>query len=353
MTTTRRTATALAALALAAGSSLAANPVADAAPALPTNVGNGWSAVIVGPAKAGTAGNLRLVSPTGQQYSLGNTSADGWLADVSNDGRHVLLGSDGGPNDLSIVDTRTGARTHFHGRFEELRFTNPSGAGMLGRTPTGALRLDTTGRTVVRFAQTGGGNGLLPSKDGLFLVSQNARGSLQVNGNATGALVRTLANPAGFKDCHAQHWSDATHFTATCDPARGGAMQVFRFSIEGGRAVPLTSQLDTRQGLQWGYMDSWRLTNGSQLVTAVSPCGPVRAGVVRGHGVRIFRVGEGAEPMATVANQVYYLNGDGCGGDNHTLTRYDAVTGKQVLLAGGSRTPGLQVREVAVVDDKQ
>ncbi|GAA1393022.1 hypothetical protein [Luteococcus peritonei] len=354
MSTTRIITTVLAATAVA-GSALALAVPAQAAPApaltaaAGAKVTGGWSAAVVG--RPGATGTLTLVSPDGRQYPVTKLGSAWQVSDVTNDGSRVLVSNATGNAPIfRVVDVRTGAGRAVAGQWFEMRFTNPSGAALLGRTTAGELvRTSLAGSVQARHAGTRGGDGMLPSLDGRLLVSMNGAHRIQVNSNG-GARLRTIANPTGTTHCQPQHWTDASHFTAVCLPTGSREdVQVYRYSTAGGAPVALTARLPRTGALQFGYVDSWSTPTG-QLVAAASSCGPARAGLVRGRQVQLLKAGSNASPLTVQGTSVWFLNAPGCEEGRSWLTRHDVATGRTVVLAGSTRNRGLSVTSVAVVD---
>lgn len=365
MSTTRRITTVLAATAAVAGSALACSTPVQAAtppaampalsPASSARPTTGWSAMTIGTA-TGTA-QLTLVSPDGKQYRVAAIGHDWDVADVSNDGRRILVANRTGDHPaFRVVDVRTGSSRAVAGRWFEMRFTNPTGQALVGRAVgdgTGPLvRTSLTGAVQARYAGTARGDGALPSQDGTVLVSRNGANRLQVNRNS-GTVLRTLANPRGMLWCQPQHWSSATQFTAYCLPTgtRQDA-QVYRFSTSGAAPVALTSRLPRTGALQFGYGDSWGTPKG-QLVAAANSCGPARMGLVSGSRVTLLAAGRQASPLAVLGSRIWFVKGPACEPGKLSVTRHDLTTGRTVLLAGTSRNPGLSVTSVSVIDPKQ
>lgn len=355
----RRTTTGLAAT-LAGGAVLASSlpglaaPVPALTPAASARPAGGWSAAVIG--RTGAAGQLTLVAPDGKQYRIASVGAAWSVADLSNDGRKVLLvnPTTNWPSH-QVVDVRTGGVTKVAGNYWEMRFAAASTA-LLGRTAArnanGTLvRTSLAGAVQVRHAGTTGGSAMLPSADGKLVVSRTSARRLQVN-TAGGALVRGLATPRGASWCEPTHWVTTTKFTARCAMTRSAQeTQVYLFSTAGGTATPLTSRLPRTGGtFMFGYADSWGTPKG-QLVEVPSGCGPSRLGLVRYTRVSLLSAGVGAMPQSVQGSNVWFLNrASACGNGTGTLSRHDLATGRTVLLAGGTRNPGLRTTSASVLD---
>lgn len=148
---------------------------------------------------------VALVSPTGRRWTVGSSTQLLDLRDVSPDGTHVLAIRFGASSEVVELDTRRHTWRDVapaDNGLSLLRYTTPSAQQIwLGRfdgpTTQHVERVDRSGRVTL---QVDGVDDLLPTGDGLRFVT----GSLSyvaVRDNATGAVVRTVADPSGYHGC--------------------------------------------------------------------------------------------------------------------------------------------------------
>ncbi|GAB2470224.1 hypothetical protein GCM10027030_01140 [Luteococcus sediminum] len=349
MSRTRIAAALVTGLATVASTGLMAAGTSQAATTIPTK-GSGVAVVARG---SDSVGRLVRFGANGSQQHLARVGVNWSVEDVSEDGRRVLLvDRTGSVTKINIHDTATRKTTPVKGNWHFVRFTKPSGTGLIlqGLPKTSGasfptVRADLAGRAKVSFP--GIGDVATQNPAGTLLVAHTARG-VTVNSNATGKVVRVVPNPRGYKNCFPRHFRDATNFTAVCSPTSGSPnlTQVFSMSTSGGRPTPLTSGLRRTDGAKMGFVDSWTTPRG-QVVELMVGCGARKTGLVSGRTAKVVDAGA---PIRVQGSVVTVARADGCDPGTNTIANRNLATGKVTLLVGEGRNKGETLRSWALVD---
>lgn len=358
-TLTRIAVVGIAAAATIAGSS----QLSTAATSVTTSsgVGDGWSVVTVGKSGASTY-DVRLVSPTGVQTKLTTIRSTSVVADASLTGKRLVIQNWTGNVPVTKVWDNGVWRAGIVSQIDAVKFTKPTGANLLVhkmRNTNGALsdlyvqRTDFSGKVLATFRGAVGPQ-FVQTTDGTMVIGSDARGRISVSNNATGGLIRTMAVPSGYHNCWPLHMKDAGTVVSACMTSitqSGSKIDVFTYKVGGGTATPITKGLSHTGIATFGYLDAWWAPAGL-LVGATPPCGSAPVGVVKGSAVKYLTDGERQTVVDVVGNNLYILNGEGCGAESHALVTMNATTKATKLLAGGTKNPGLLVTNVVVLDKR-
>jgi hypothetical protein len=288
-----------------------------------------------------------LVNPIGGRYLITTLSGNFalQLADWSTDVRTALLFRQGATSSEVIrLDLSSGKTQSFTvtGKVRLAKFTKPSGAAiLLERVATGIERVSLSGAHQVTYPGSRTPDPFTPyhplsSPDGRTIVLDSGRG-LVVRAE-DGALLRTIASPAGTRACSPVRWWDANSVLAACEPdvLRSEAQELFVVPIlTPGPVTPLAAptSVDNRFTL------AWRLDSGVLLLNAAG-CGGggVLAGLdSTGHIVARSlpaRLGTyGLDPVGSTTSAVTFVIQLTCG-QHPALVSFNPGTDQLTRLLG-------------------
>lgn len=340
--------------------SLAPDPKAEAA--LPA-AGQGWSVAIIGPTGQKTGRVLTLISPGGAQYPIRKIGYGWEIIDVSMDGRRVLVeGLDRYDEPIqSLVEADYNTQTQVGENHGPIRLdkTDPLYLLMVA-TESGHGARYSAQELQAQYSGTLDGH-LSQSPDGKLVLAgeASAKSRLTVLNTFTGATKRLIGVPSStYSYCMASRWDSTTTFIGTCIPrsATVGDTTVFRFSSTGAAPVALTTLSQAASQPAFHLADIWTTGKGKVVLGVpgnLQTC-KARFGLVNGTKVTMYAPPQPtAEPIGLIGNSLYYAGSEFCGNQSVPLSRYDVVTGKTVLLAGGTKNPGMTVYSAMVIDKWQ
>ncbi len=106
--------------------------------------------------------------------------------------------------------------------------------------------------------------------DGLDLVAGTTSG-LAVDGNATGALIRTLPAPSGYGSCQVVSWWPDGRALTRCALGGNGVANLWLYPLDGSPATALTAAT-AASATPFGYQDAWPVSTGTLVQEGVG-CG--------------------------------------------------------------------------------
>lgn len=330
-------------------------PPAHAALPTPTP---GWSVVVMGPSTTTTGRQLVLVSPGGLQYPMGKIGADWTLNDVSPDARRVLVRAWSAPADMpeagvdvhSFIDVNAARQFSISREGGAFRLDRGDARYLVSERNEGdTVVRETLARRVVRDYQRPANYLQSPNGTRLALFTD----TITVVDTATGARVKSLDRPSSaYRMCWPGHWTSSTTFTASCALTASPARRVvFKYSTSGAAPVALTTATQAASLPTWTVMDAHVTAGGGTVVRIEgnNVCA-VRHAKVSGSQLVPQTLPTGGRAVGMIGNWMYSTDQVGCGQGTGTFFRRDAVSGKTVLMAGGTRNPGLKIYSVYVID---
>lgn len=335
---------ALALAALSVPTCLVASPP-EAAAAAPARPGVGWTAVTLA-ASPSAAPRLVLVSPTGAQRPVGVLPAGSQVWDVSNDGSRVLVNTFADRNPWLVVETASGRSRRVRGNLLTATFTNPTGLALLAATEREVVKTDLTGRVRVRYPDTNPLTNPRQDPSGRLVVAHGSGRYLGVHDNATGRQLRRIPMPAGAEFCTPRNWRSASTFVAYClvsTSARTLTYRTYEMSTSGTTPRLLAPTRVVGQHSS-DIIGVWDTPAGRFAEVAKRDTfGAHRLARVTGQQAVPLPV-PAASSLWVIGTTAYLHESDQPRSeDGLRLSLVDLRTGRRVLLAGGTRNPGLRV----------
>lgn len=263
-----------------------------------SRVGADWTLMVTLQDSAHGSGVLYLADPAGHRYRI--SSLPPWflhLEQWSFDTGQALITADSDPatnaGKILLVDLRTGSQTKLSvpARYNTVQFAGRDHKLLLATSPLWMVAVDRTGRRTATF-QGPEFWGSVVSPDGSQVVAGTVKG-LAVYDVATGRRIRTLAAPAGYRNCIAVFGTAmaAADVTGRCESStRQNVIANFSFS-------PAGSHRPTAQPVPSG----WTAVSFSDGLVAVRHASPV---IYQLRDVRFARVTGGRLVPLTLPSQL-------------------------------------------------
>jgi len=208
-----------------------------------SKVGADWTLIITLQGSARTNGGvLYLLDPSGHRFAIaplpqGYLHLERWSFDTG----EALVTGDTDPatnaGQALLVDLHTGVQSKLvvPGRYNTLQFAGRDHRLLLATSPQWMVAVTGTGQRLATF-QGSQFAGSLVSPDGTQVVTGSAEG-LQVYDLATARRIRTLAAPAGYRDCAVTYRDTASpDVVARCwSSTRSTLVTEFSFAPDGSR----------------------------------------------------------------------------------------------------------------------